>query len=133
MKKYLHIAAGVMALASVTTAQALDVCTGGTGGNGTTVPNANKFVQIGFVPKCSNNVYLQYGEEATYGGVGSASKKGKNSFKGNTVGGGVVANAACSSAAACAQTDAGTALSQALTDASSGMAASAAAGSGSGS
>jgi hypothetical protein len=137
MKKYLHIAAGVMSLVAVTgIAQAAEVttCTGA-GGNGSTVAAAGTtgFVQVGFIPKCSQNVLMSYDQVSTYFAVGSASSKGKNSFNGNTVGGSVKPyTAATCPSSGCTTTQVTSALGAAMTDASSGQAASEAAGSGSG-
>lgn len=127
MKKYLQIATGVMATVAVVgaaQAAAFAVCSGNAGTNGATVTANSKFVQTGFIPKCSNNVFMSYDEEQTYGAVGAASKKGKNAFKGNSVGGGVLPGTTACAASGCAATDATTALTAAMAEASSGMAAS---------
>ena len=95
MKKYLEIAVGVMAAATAVSASAQAVCAGGTAASGTTVNGGTLFVQVTFTPRCSNNVHLAYTQSTVAFAVGGASSKGKTSFLGNTVGGGVSPFTSC--------------------------------------
>lgn len=119
MKKYLHIASGVMGALAVTGALAQTAVCSGTAGNGTSIAGATtNFVQVSFTPKCSANVLLQYSQSTTAFAVGSGSQKGKTYFSGNTAGGGVSAQGACV-ATGCTATEVGTKTTAALTAAES--------------
>lgn len=120
MKKYLHIATGVMGALAVTGVMAqTQVCTGAAG-NATSdiVGSTANFVQVSFRPKCSANVLLSYSQSTTAFAVGSGSQKGKTYFSGNTAGGGVSAQGACPPTG-CTITDVNTKTGQSLTAASS--------------
>lgn len=128
MKKYLHLAAGVMATVAVGAAQAQatgangDVCAAPTAAtSGTAMGVSTYFVKAAFTPKCSANVYMSFQQTATAFGVGSGSAKGKTAFKGNTAGGGVTSDTAvtCSTSAGCSATNAQDAASNAINDAGS--------------
>lgn len=80
-------------------AMAADACTG-TAGNGekvTGATNGTKFVRVDFMPKCSANVLAQYEDGGTRFDVASGSTKGKSTFMGSTVGGGVTKAGDCDS------------------------------------
>lgn len=115
MKKEL-LGIALLALASQTVMAGASTNCSGAAGNGATAGTASDgtlFVRVAFTPKCSNNVLLQSDQSATSLWVGSASSKGKNSFKGSTNGGAPVTHAACASSTGCVATDAGNALSAA--------------------
>jgi hypothetical protein len=108
------LSVGILAAAALVPAMAsaADACTG-TAGNGTQVDgvtDGTAFVRVTFTPKCSANVLLQYSQTATSIAVASASKKGKNAFKGNSAGGSVATSAACASSSGCVAGDVDTAL-----------------------
>lgn len=89
MKKQLMI--GLLASFASASAMAAGACAG-TAGNGTAVPGATDgslFVRVGFTPKCSANVLLDYTDGQTSLAVAGGSQKGKNIFIGNTAGGAV--------------------------------------------
>lgn len=78
---------------------AADACAG-TAGNGTPVQgktDGTAFVRVGFTPKCSANVLAQYADGQTRFDVASGSTKGKSTFMGSTVGGGVTKAGDCDS------------------------------------
>lgn len=120
MKKYLEIAVGVMATAvTISAAAQTAVCTAGVAGPGATVAGtSDNFVQVTFVPRCSNNVHLAYSQGTVAFAVGAASSKGKNSFLGNTVGGGVSSFTSCA-ATGCNAANATGAATEAMTRANS--------------
>lgn len=100
------ILASVFALTAVTTfdAQAVstsNVCAGGAvAGNGNPVNGdssaTDRFVKVGFTPKCSANVFLAANDEsALLFRVGAASAKGKAFFGGSSVGGAVTRVGEC--------------------------------------
>ncbi len=91
---------------------AADACTG-TAGNGTAVASASdgtKFVRAGFTPKCSANVMAKYTDQTTTFAVASGSKKGKNTFVGNTAGGAVKPSGTACASSGCTDGQVGTAL-----------------------
>jgi hypothetical protein len=101
------------------------VCDGGTavkstvnGGKGNTATSPI-FLQTGFDVQCSANTIVSYNEVSATGfAVGSGSKKGNQSFKGSSAGGGVAKHADCA-ASGCIATDVTTAITQAALDSSS--------------
>lgn len=118
MKKIGILVAG-MVLAGSAFAQANgNTCSGnsvaGTGGDIAPIAGGASFVVKSFAPKCSANVYASFVQNAVAFGVGSASSKGKNRFKG-TSGGGAIAGEGCSGVT-CVSSDS-TAGLQALLDA----------------
>lgn len=122
MKKYLEIAVGVMAAVVSVSAAAQTSgtsCTAGVAGPGATVAGTSaNFVQVTFVPRCSNNVHLAYSQNTVAFAVGAASSKGKNSFLGNTVGGGVSSFTSCA-ATGCSAANATGAATEAYNKANS--------------
>ncbi|MDO9272181.1 MAG: hypothetical protein Q7T94_04085 [Rugosibacter sp.] len=101
------------------------VCDGGkaekstvNGGKGSTA-TAPIFLQTGFDVQCSANTIVSYNEVSSTGfAVGSGSKKGNQSFKGSSAGGGVAKHADCAPSG-CVATDVTAANVQAATDSSS--------------
>jgi hypothetical protein len=126
MKKILLVALGVVGFAASLSAYAVDtVCSGsatpGPGVKLTAHTAGTNFTVVDVSPKCSANVNLQ-GEDGTAGAwyaIGSNSVKGKNSFKANTNGGSVTIHTASAVPGGCTDTEAGTAMGQANTDAQS--------------
>lgn len=105
---------GVVAAASVGTANAAStaqVFCSGTAGTGpaASVTAATGFVKVAFTPKCSANAHVVGSDSDTYYRVGSASAKGKTRFAGSSNGGGVVAAGTCT-ADPCTAADATTAV-----------------------
>ncbi|EXI74303.1 MAG: hypothetical protein AW07_01845 [Candidatus Accumulibacter sp. SK-11] len=95
------ILGSVLAVAAVTSlsahAVAQSICSGTAAGNGAQVNAGTNFVKVDFIPKCSANVLLQGNDlSSTVYLVGAASVKGKNTFKGSSVGGSVGVHTACS-------------------------------------
>lgn len=81
----------------------------------------SNFMVNAIAPKCSANVFLS-GMDGTNGAwyaVGSASSKGKNTFKGSTNGGSVARHADCAIPGGCTATEANTARDAANTAAGS--------------
>lgn len=69
---------------------AADAICAGAAGNGTSVVGtATNFIKATFTPRCSNNVHLDYGVDASQSTVfvKSFSAKGKTYYGGNTTGG----------------------------------------------
>lgn len=117
------VSAGLLLSSFGAQAQTL-VCTGGSAGNGATIPSGTagtNFMVTSIAAKCSANVYLS-GQDGTSGAwfaVGSVSTKGKNSFAGHTNGGAVAPSTACAVAGGCTQGEAETARGAANTAAGS--------------
>ena len=90
------------------------ICTGNsTAGAGAAVTTAtDTFVKVSFTPKCSANVYMTDNDQGTYYGAGSASTKGKQSFRGSTAGGSITKDADCA-ATGCTSSNAATAAGNA--------------------
>jgi hypothetical protein len=116
------LAAGVLgSMASINVHAAntvTTVCAGGTGGSGTVPASgaaSDNFMVSPITPKCSANVLLQGmdGTNGAYYAVGSASSKGKFTFKGSTAGGGIAQGTACSVAGGCTSSEVNTAMSAA--------------------
>lgn len=122
MKKSSLIVLGAVSLIAAGNANAAvgSVCSGAAvAANGTSVASSDTgFVKVGFTPKCSANVHVYYDLTGTAAGVGSASTKGKTSFRGNTNGGAVQKYTDCASTG-CTATNASDAATQAMADASS--------------
>jgi len=101
------------------------VCDGGTavkstvnGGKGQTATTPI-FLQSGFDVQCSANTIVSYNEVSSTGfAVGSGSKKGNQSFKGSSAGGGIAKHLDCA-ASGCIATDVTAANVQAALDSSS--------------
>lgn len=104
MKKFTFMAlAAAISFPVFAQSSATAVCDGGAGGDKNVAASTNFLRAPGgattgtaFVMKCSNNVFLAYNESATAIAVGSASKKGKNTFGGTSEGGQVKVIGACS-------------------------------------
>jgi len=99
------------------------ICSGATtAGDGVTPASGTAGTNFMVRPiplKCSANVWLQ-GTDGTGGAwyaLGSASVKGRTSYKSNTNGGAVSAHTFCAVAGSCTSTDATTARTQANTEA----------------
>jgi hypothetical protein len=107
---------GVVAVASVGSANAASTaqifCSGSPTSVGTaSITSATEFVKVAFTPKCSSNTHVTGSDSTTYYRVGSASTKGKTSFAGSSMGGGVVAAGLCAATGnVCAVSDATTAM-----------------------
>lgn len=111
MKKVFVLLFGVLAAGQVFAA-ATAACTNG---GATLVPgNAANFLRVDILPKCSNNVNMQYDQTANGFAVGANSSKGKFNFFGNTGGGAVAPSGVCADATPCDSTKLGTGLSAAL-------------------
>lgn len=101
------------------------VCDGGVaiknkvnGGAGTAVTTP-LFIKNGFDVQCSANTLVSYNEvSASQFAVGSGSKKGNQSFKGSSSGGGIAVFGTCPSSG-CTPTETSAALAQAVTDSGS--------------
>lgn len=121
MKKIVAILAlGLASGLTATGAFAATACSG-TSGNGTAVAGAadgTTFVRVGFTPKCSANVLLQYTDQQTNFAVAAGSSKGKSTFIGSTSGGGVTKDANCPTTG-CTSSEVGTSLGNAEALASS--------------
>ena len=127
MKKILLgslVAFGLAASSSVFAADT-EICTGAAqAGNGAVPTSGNAgttYMMTGIKPKCSANVWLS-GMDGTSGAwyaVGSASVKGKTTFKGHTNGGAVSKNVDCAIPGGCTQAEAQAAKTAANTQASS--------------
>lgn len=120
MKKQLMI--GLLAAFASVSVYAADACTG-KGADDKEVleseADGTKFVRVpGQKIKCSANVLATYDQSATALWVGAASKKGKNSFKGNTAGGAVKVHALCEKTSGCEDGDVTAATAQAAIEAS---------------
>jgi hypothetical protein len=84
-----------------------------------TTATAPIFLQTGFDVQCSANTIVSYNEVSSTGfAVSSGSKKGNQSFKGSSAGGGVAKHLDCA-ASGCIATDVTAANVQAATDSSS--------------
>jgi len=122
MKKITFAAAvafGMMASLSVS-AVTTAICDG-TGAHDGAVPASGTagthYMLTPIAPKCSTNVFLS-GIDGTAGAwyaVGSASIKGKSTFKGHSNGGSVSSSAACAVPGGCTVNEAGTARDAANT------------------
>ena len=115
MKKQLMI--GLLASFASAGAMAAPACAG-SAGNGTAVPgdtNGTLFVRVGFTPKCSANVLLDYTDSQTSLAVAGGSTKGKNIFIGNTAGGAGKKSSTVTEcpATGCSATEVGTGLTEA--------------------
>jgi hypothetical protein len=117
------IAAGATTGGTAATEQC--VCDGGAavkstvnGGKGQTATTPI-FLQSGFDVQCSANTIVSYNEVSSTGfAVGSGSKKGNQSFKGSSAGGGIAKHLDCA-ASGCIATDVTAANVQAALDSSS--------------
>lgn len=125
MKNTITLAAvAACLLASVSSfADEKTICTAASSATSGEAPAAGTpgthFMMTAISPKCSANVHLS-GKDGTGGAwyaVGSASAKGKTSFKGNTNGGAVQFSANCTRPGACVLTDASAARDVADSDA----------------
>lgn len=85
--------------------------------NGTPIgSDPNMFIQNGFTPKCSANVFMNFDQNNLAAAVASASRKGRTIFAGHTNGGSPASAGACASTTTgCAATDLATPLQTALT------------------
>jgi hypothetical protein len=115
------LAAGVLgSMASINANAANTVTTicNSTAGSGTAPASgaaSDNFMVSAITPKCSANVYVtgMDGTNGAYYAVGSASAKGKYTFKGSTAGGGIAQGTACSIAGGCTVGEVNTAMSAA--------------------
>lgn len=123
MKKIILASAMVVSVVASLPAMAQTLICGGNAAGAGTAPAAGtagtNYMVRAIKPQCSANVFVS-GQDGTNGAwyaVGSASVKGKTTFKGSTEGGAVTKNADCAKAGGCTQTEAETARTQANTDA----------------
>lgn len=118
MKKLL-IVATLCAFSSLANATANCAGTAGAGPAVAGGAAGTDFILQGFTPRCSNNVFLDWVQNARAVGVGSASSKGGVSFRGNSEGGGI-AGTACGTNKRCAgATESASEATKALGEASS--------------
>lgn len=126
MKKFSIVSVACVGLLASTGVFAADtpICDGTAAKNGV-APAAGTpgthFMVTAIAPKCSANVFLA-GTDGTSGAwyaVGSASAKGKSTFKGHTNGGAVAVHAGCAVPGGCTTTEADTARGAANTAAGS--------------
>lgn len=68
------------------------------------------YVRIAFVPQCSANTFVEVQDNTTHFAVGAASSRGRASFAGASLGGGVRRIGDCAVPGACAVSDAQAAL-----------------------
>lgn len=110
MKKLILASVSLVALASSFNANAATatICSSPTvAGTGAAVAvSATGFVKVAFTPKCSANVNMVGDDMGTFYRVGSNSGKGKNTFNGSTMGGGVAPYSSCASSTGCTSTEA---------------------------
>ena len=115
MKKIAFITLAMVASTSVFAQVTSGAVCGGTAGDGTAVASdttGSYLVRVGFTPKCSANVLLNFNQNATAAWVASGSQKGRSTFIGSSNGGGVVKSGTCPNAG-CTTTEIGTALTAA--------------------
>ena len=112
MKKV--ILASVVAVAAINAnAASVSYCAGGTAMSfSVAAGTGTEFVRSQFTGRCSANVHLVGDDNASYYRVGSASGKGKQSFGGSTIGGGITGTN-CASTTGCAASDASNAATNA--------------------
>lgn len=113
------VAVGMLASLSAS-AVTTEICAGGAAANGAVPANGTPgthYMITPIAPKCSTNVFVsgQDGTSAAWYAVGSASVKGKNSFRGHSNGGAVAISTACAIAGGCTATEAQTARTAANT------------------
>lgn len=64
------------------------------------------YVRATFTPKCSARVFAEVQDNTSYFAVGTVSSRGRSSFGGSTVGGGIQRIGECATQGACAVSDA---------------------------
>jgi hypothetical protein len=120
-KMFISLALAAAAAGAASSANAVTACSG-SAGNGATITNATDgslFVRVAFVAKCSANVVSEYQDQTTTFAVAAGSKKGKNTFVGNTAGGAVKPSGTACSSSGCTETEVTSALAVAAAMASS--------------
>lgn len=113
MKKIIFYTALGLAAGLVNTSVLAATACNGDPSTPTAVPGDNtgdKFVRVGFTPKCSANTLVDYEDQTTNFAVAAGSKKGKSTFIGSTAGGGVAKSADCAASSGCVASDITTAL-----------------------
>jgi hypothetical protein len=114
MKKLVTFSVLVAGLFSGASAFATDICLGGVATNGATIASGTagtNYMMRPIAAKCSANTFV-IGADGTSGAwysIGSASVKGKNSFKGHTNGGAVSVSVPCAIQGGCTKAEATTA------------------------